>query len=105
MQKLMKLQCRVSVSEETPSMYRVDTYQQDGTPVTLKTSKFNVELNEEITSEKPTVDGWLFVLQEGKQGNRVSITLPGPSMQFGHAITVLEHNLMPRHVSVKDFQK
>lgn len=104
MQRPMKLQCTVAWSEETPSMYKVRTTQFDGTPVTIKTSFYNVELSQPITPENPTVFGVIHVVQEAKQGSLVAITLPSPSLEFGKNINVNESQLTPLGATIANFR-
>lgn len=104
MQRPMKLRCNVSVSEETPSMYRISTSHFDGTAVTFKTSPHNVETSLPISGENPTVLGWVMVVQEAKQGTRVAVTLPSPSIEFGRNISVHEDHLMPYGISINNFR-
>ena len=104
MQRPMNLRCKVSVSQETPSMYHICTAQFDGTPVNFKTSMHNVELSLPLTEEQPWVIGWVQVVQEAKQGARVAITLPSPTIEFGRNISVHEDQLMPLGVTIDHFR-
>lgn len=103
MRRPMKLLCKVSVSEETPSMYRVTTTHFDGTPITLKTTQYDVELSQPITETNPIVYGNLHVIQEAKQGSLVAITLPASSIEYGKNINVREEQLTPLGATIANF--
>ncbi len=75
----------------------------DGTSFSVQADQFDVELNEDFRPSKRRVEGWLFVQQEAQQGNRVYLTLPKPSLQYGRQILVDELQLMPRHATLADF--
>jgi hypothetical protein len=104
MQRPMKLRCTISVSEETPSMYRIVATHFDGTPITFKTSPHNVELSQPITATNPIVFGSTHVMQEGKQGSLAKITLPSPSIEYGKNINVNENQLTPLGATIANFK-
>ncbi len=78
----------------------------DKTEFSLRIDDVNqIQLNENFRANKRIVDGWLFVLRNGKQGDRCAITLPFPTINFGKYITVDEYSLMPVNASINDFIK
>lgn len=76
----------------------------DETPFSMVVAEHDVELNDEFTSEKSTVDGWLFVTQEAQQDTRCYLTLPKPTLQFGKQVVVHELQLMPLNAKIEDFR-
>jgi hypothetical protein len=105
MKRPMKLLCTISANDDSsPGMYLVRTNHFDGTQVTIRTSQYNVELSQPITKETPTVFGSLMVVQEAKQGELVSITMPSPSLEYGVHINVKESQLTPLGVTINNFK-
>ena len=98
MQKKMKLKGRILLNSEM--IY--SSTMHDGTPFSMAVDQYDVQLNEELTQGN-TVDGWLFVVQEGQQSDRCSITLPKPTLQCGKQIIVKDLQLMPLNVTIDDF--
>jgi hypothetical protein len=98
MQKQMKLKGRILLNSEM--VYSSSMH--DGTPFSMAVDQHDVQLNEELT-EGNTVDGWLFVIQEGQQADRCSITLPKPTLQFGKQIIVKDLQLMPLNITIESF--
>lgn len=75
----------------------------DGTPFDLRVDQFDVQINEEFMPSRTTVMGFLFVRQEAQQGDVCYLTLPKPTLTYGRQITVRDHQLMPRVVSIASF--
>jgi hypothetical protein len=103
MPKPMRMSCTVSHDAESPWMFRISAVMFDGTPLSFKTERHNVELNEDITLERPTVTGWVNVQHEAQQGSLVKITLPSPSLEYGKNVNVEQNVLMPLGVSLDRF--
>ena len=74
----------------------------DGTEFSLNVDKNDVQLNESLENSH-RVSGFLFVRQEAKQGDICYLTLPKPTLNYGKQISVKEHQLMPRKMSIEDF--
>lgn len=100
----MILKCLVEHSE-TPGMYKAFAKMDDGTEFIAKVAETDMQLNEPITEERKRVEGWMSVVQNGEHKGRVSITLPGPSLQHGYNVTVSKYDLLPINVSIGDFAK
>ena len=103
MAKPMKMRCKISVDQDSPWMFRVRAALFDGTPLSFKTEKGNVELSDPITEESPSVDGWVHVTHVGQQHDLVLIVLPSPSLEFGKNVNVNEMVLMPLGVTIDRF--
>lgn len=101
MMKEMKLQGRITLENDHSLTFSSTLY--DSTPFSLRVDQFDVERNDEFLASRRMVDGWLYVTQEAKQGDRVYLTLPKPTIQFGKQIVVRDLQLMPRSVSLADF--
>ena len=104
MSKPMKLRCTVSTDHESPWMFRVNATMFDGTPLSFKTERHNVDLSDPITEENPTVGGYVHVTHVAQQGSVVYITLPSPSLEFGKNVNVHEDVLMPVGVTIENFK-
>jgi len=102
MRKEMKLKCTVGRLDET-GRHTVITKMFDGTEVSLRAFGNELTMNSEFNEETSVVQGWLFVVTEGQQGDRVAITLPQPSDIHGRQIVVNQYELMPRHVTIDSF--
>ena len=76
----------------------------DNSTFEIRVSEHDVELNEPFKRNKNRVEGWLFIVQEAQQFDRVYITLPSPSLQHGHHVLVHELQLMPVNASIADFE-
>lgn len=100
--KEMKLKCTIGRIDET-GRHTVTTKMFDGTEFTLKVFPYEVVIQEEFAEHRDFVDGWLFVVTEGQQGNRVAITLPQPSDVHGRQVTVSEYELTPRNLDIGMF--
>lgn len=103
MAKPMRMRCTVSHEQESPWMYRINAVLFDGTPLSFKTERHNVEVNEELTETSTVADGWVSVQHEAQQGSLVKITLPSPSLEFGKNVNVDEYTLMPLGVTLDRF--
>ena len=101
MVKPMKLKGRIRFETDRTLVFYGQLY--DRTPFSLRVDQFDVEMNEPFLPSKMTVDGWLFVQQESRQDTRVYITLPKPTIQFGHHILVHHLELMPLNATIDDF--
>lgn len=100
--KQMKLKCRLRL-EDDRSVTAV-AKMHDGTSFEISNvNEHEAVPNENYLADRRTVDGWLFVIQEAKQGDRCYLTLPKPSLTHGKQVIVQELDLMPAHVSLKDF--
>lgn len=103
MQQDKKLRCNLSGPDQT-GRYTAIAEMFDGTAFTVKVPFTDCEFTDSLpTNGQPTVNGWLFVIQEARQDDRVSITLPAASDQFGRNVTVNNLSLMPRIASVDMF--
>lgn len=102
MTKLMKLSCMISLSE-TPGMFRATSEMVDGTPFSVKVQPQDLIFNDQLTENRTTVDGWLFVEHVGEQNSKAAITLPAPSLEHGRNVVVSALKLMPRHVTIEMF--
>lgn len=101
MQKEMKLRCRVAPVDQT-GRYTCTAKLFDGSTFTMSAFEYDV-LRQEPTDNQSHVDGWILVIQEAKQGDLVSITLPQPSDQHGRRVNVSEYELMPRNATIDSF--
>lgn len=104
MSKPMKLRCKVSIDHESPWMFRVNAVMFDGTPLSFKTERHNVELSDPIAEEVPVVDGYVQVTQVAQQESLIYITLPSPSLEFGKNVNVHKNTLMPMGVTIENFK-
>lgn len=103
MRKEMKLRCRVAPQNEN-GFFPCIAKMFDGTEFTLACREYDVLIQETDGNTNPShLDGWILVMQEAEQGNIVSITLPQPADQHGRRVNVSKHDLMPRHISVQNF--
>lgn len=102
MQQEMKLRCTVGRLDDT-GRYSITAKMFDGTSFTIKVYEYELERCEEFKLNREVVDGWVYVLQEGRQGEKVSVTLPQSSDQFGKNVTVNKLQLMPRQANIKMF--
>ena len=98
--KDMKLQGRISLEDDNSLTFSSTLY--DLTPFSLRVDQNDVEQNDSFIASR-TVDGWLFVIQEAQQSDRVYLTLPKPTIQFGKQVVVRDLQLMPRNVTLADF--
>lgn len=101
MVKSMKLRGTVSLEADRSLKFNGQLY--DGTPFFVQVDQFDVQLTEEFRPSRTTVMGFLFVQQEAQQGDVCYLTLPKPSLVHGRQVSVKEVQLMPRVVSLKDF--
>lgn len=101
MMRAMKLRGIVQLEKDRSLTFHSNLY--DGAPFSVKVSQFDIETNEPFKPSKMRVDGWLFVQQEAQQNDVVYLTMPKPSIQHGHQITVKDIQLMPRDASLADF--
>lgn len=76
----------------------------DDTPFECKVDIHDFQQNDEFEPGRYTVDGWLYVVEEAKQGDRCYLTLPKPTLQFGKQVLVNELQLMPLNASIADFK-
>lgn len=102
MQKEMKLRCRVAPVDQT-GRYTCTAQLFDGSTFTMSAFEYDVLRQEEHQKDQSHVDGWILVIQEAKQGDVVSITLPQPSDQHGRRVNVSVYELMPRNVTIDSF--
>jgi len=102
MQKEMKLRCRVAPVDAT-GRYPCIASLFDGTSFTVSCFEYDVLRQGEFKENVSHVDGWILVLQEAEQGNLVSVTLPQPSDLHGRRVNVSKYDLMPRHVTIDNF--
>jgi hypothetical protein len=98
----MKLKGRIRLNMDRTLTF-ISTL-HDGTPIELQVDVYDIEQNDPFLDNRLTVDGWLFVVQEAKQGNRCYLTLPKPSLQFGKQVIVHELQLMPVGATLNDFK-
>lgn len=101
MTKNLKLRCTLEKSK-IEGMCDVSGQLFDGTSFKLTTQDHYVLPNEKLEEGK-TTDGFVRVHEVGRQHDRATVVLPGPSLIFGRNITVKTHDLYPENVSVKDF--
>ncbi|GAG24076.1 unnamed protein product [marine sediment metagenome] len=101
MRKQMKLRGTVTLEDDRSLTFRGNLF--DETPFDLIVDKHDVHTNDDFRPTKRTVMGWMYVVQESKQGSRCALTLPKPTLQYGRQVTVRELDLMPRDVSIEDF--
>lgn len=97
----MKLRGRLRLNMNRTITFVGNVY--DGTSFECNVDIHDFHQNEEFVPDRYVVDGWLYVTQEAKQGDRCYLTLPKPSLQFGKQVLVNELQLMPMHVSIEDF--
>jgi hypothetical protein len=102
MMRAMKLRGIVQLEADRSLTFHSTLY--DGSPVSLKVGQFDIETNEPFKPSKMRVDGWLFVQQEAQQNDVCYLTMPKPSLQHGHQITVKDIQLMPRDATIDDFR-
>tara|TARA_B100000941_G_C28429172_1_gene513225 strand:+ start:202 stop:522 length:321 start_codon:yes stop_codon:yes gene_type:complete len=102
MQKEMKLKCRVGRIDDV-GRFPCTSKLFDGTEFTVHVLEHDVLLTEELTEDKSHVDGWMLVVQEGQQGDRVAVTLPHPSDKHGRQVTVNQYDVLPRNLSIDSF--
>jgi len=102
MKREMKLRCTVGRLDET-DRHLVTAKLFDGTTFTINVFQYEVLMSEPFSEHRDTVDGWVFVIADGQQGSRVSVTLAQPSDLHGRQVVVNEHDLMPRHVDISMF--
>jgi hypothetical protein len=95
----MKMQCKVR--SENGLLFAMGSL-FDNTPFELQVDQHDVILNEELT-DGSVVDGWLLVKQESQQEDRVYLTLPKPTINFGRQVVVSKYCLLPINVQLKDF--
>jgi hypothetical protein len=95
----MKLQCGLRRLENGLFMAIGAAY--DGTIFEVQVDKNDIIINEPF--REGFTEGWLLVTQEAQQENRVYLTLPKPSIQFGHQIVVNKLQLLPVNVTLNDF--
>jgi hypothetical protein len=101
MLKLMKLKGKISSGDKGWYVFHGTLY--DNTVFSVSVREHDVFLNESL-DRNSSVDGWLYVEEQSRQGNRVSVQLPQPSIQYGRNISVHEYILMPRSTSIEDFK-
>ena len=99
--KPMKLKGFLRLEKDRSIAFEGSLY--DGSSFSITPTQHDIELSEEFLPRKMRVPGWLYVQQESKQGDRVYITLPKPSIQHGHHVLVRELELMPRTATLADF--
>ncbi len=99
--KEMKLQGQITLENDHSMTFSGVFY--DSTPFSLRVDQFDVERNEEFLPSRRTVNGWLYVQQEAQQADRVYLTLPKPTIQFGKQVVVRDLQLMPRSATIADF--
>ena len=102
MQREMKLRCRVAPADAT-GRYQCTAQLFDGSTFTMSAFEYDVIRQGDHSQGQSHIDGWILVIQEAKQGNLVSITLPQPSDQHGYRVNVSEYELMPRNVTIDSF--
>ena len=101
MKKRMKLQCQVRLNNDRTLTAIIGMY--DGTPCEVVVDHYDIVVNEAFQHDLMTVDGWVIVQREAVQGDRAYLTLPKPSIQYGHQITVNTAGLYPVDVTLEDF--
>lgn len=90
----MKLRGTVKMEDDGSLTFNGKLY--DNSPLSVpNVGSHDIELNESFLVSKRTVNGWLFVVKEAQQGDRCSITLPKPNIQYGHRVAVSQYELMP----------
>ena len=99
--KPMKLRCTITL--ENDHTFTVHSKMYDGTPFKLTVAEYDCKLNEDFLPSKRTVTGWIYVDQVSQQHDQVYITLPKPTVEHGHHLLVSSNDLMPRYVSIEDF--
>jgi hypothetical protein len=102
MVKQMKLRGQLRLNMDTSITFLSTLI--DGSPFECNVDIHDYEANEDFMPDKYVVDGWLYVVQEAKQHNRVYLTLPKPSLLYGKQVLVDEHQLQPRGVTLADFR-
>lgn len=101
MVKQMKLRGTVRLNLDRTLDFNSKLY--DNTEFTVRVDEHDIELQDEFQPDQMTVYGWLFVVQEAKQSDRCYLTLPKPTLQYGKQIVVQELQLMPRVMTLADF--
>lgn len=101
MRNRLKMHCKLRQEKDGTVVATISLY--DGTPCELTVDRHDIITNESFAPDKTEMDGWLIVHQEAVQADRSYLTLPKPSIQFGHQVTVSAHSLLPVDVSLKDF--
>lgn len=102
MKKAMKLKGRVFLEKDRTLRFESTVY--DGQTFSLKVSQFDVQLGGSFKPSKMYVDAHLFCVCEAQQGDVCYLTLPKPTINYGRQVTVKEHLLQPRDVSIEDFK-
>lgn len=75
----------------------------DGNTFKIHPPEHHYGINDEFLKSRDIVDGWVLVMQEGKQGNACYITLPSASELHGKNVTVSEYDLIPVNATLKDY--
>lgn len=101
MKKQMKLKGRVHL--ELDKSLRFESTVYDGQVFNLNVSQFDVQLLDSFKPSQLYVDAYLFCDCEAQQGDVCYLTLPKPTLNFGKQISVKEHLLQPRNVTLNDF--
>ena len=91
------------ISLESDRSLKFSSKLYDGTSFSLNVDQVDVQLNEDFRPSKTVVTGFLFVQQEAQQSDICYLTLPKPTLNYGRQITVKSIQLMPREVSIKNF--
>lgn len=91
--KQMRLRCRIR--QTALDQYHCTSKVFDGLPFSFAANSIQVMLDEEITTEKPEVDGYAIVQQESQLHEAAYITLPQPSITHGRHLTVRALQLIP----------
>lgn len=97
----MKLKGRVL--KESNGLLTFSSKMHDETPFSMQIDEHDVQLNDEFNSDRNTVDGWLFVVQEAQQDTRCYLTLPKATLQFGKQVVVKDFQLMPLNATLESF--
>ncbi len=101
---VQKMKMRGSVKLELNGSMTFHSVLYDKTPFYLTVGEHDVQLNEQFSPSKQTVEGFLYVDKESQQADRCYLTLPKPTIQFGRQVTVSEFDLMPFGVKLDDFK-
>jgi hypothetical protein len=102
MVKQMKLKGTIQLCLDRSMKFFGKMY--DGTPFDITVDQHDIQVNEEFSPEKLTVEGWCNVMQEAQQGDKCYLTLPKASIAHGKQILVNELQLMPLAASIADFR-
>lgn len=102
MKKSMKLRGRIYLEEDNSLRFSSTVY--DGQSFDLRVTQFDVQMGGDFKPTKRHVDGFLFCDLEAQQGDVCYLTLPKPTLNYGRQITVKEHLLQPRSVTLEDFK-